>query len=215
MKLLAAIFDLDGTIIDSMGAWGEAFVNVFAALGVKPETSHPEIMGVSVKDNWKNLVVKYNIKNGKTLEELEVLTYNEFEKMIPEIVLRDGVLELITNLKDSGTEIALATSSSWEVAEKILRNLKIEYLFDNLTTGEEVLSQKPDPEIFVKAAEKLSLEPNVCLVFEDSPAGVKAAKDAGMKVIVIDPTGENADVNDADLIIGSFSEVTPKAIDSL
>lgn len=215
MQILAAIFDLDGTIIDSEPAWGRAFVSVLSSLGVKADSAHPQISGVSIKDNWKKLILKYDIKMAKTPDELEVLIYKEYEKLIPEINLRGGASELITNLKDTGIEIALATSTTWEIADKILRNLNIEYLFDDLTTGEEVVNEKPDPEIFIKAADKLNLEPNVCLVFEDSPSGVQAAKDAGMKVIAIDPTGENKGLEEADLVVGEFSEVTPKAVDQL
>ncbi len=215
MQILAAIFDLDGTIIDSEPAWGKAFINVLSSFGVKANSPHPQMAGVSIKDNWKRLISKYDIKTTKTLDELEVLIYKEYEKLIPEINLRDGVVDFITNLKDTGIEIAIATSTTWEIADKILRNLNIEYLFDDLTTVEEVVNPKPDPEIFIKAADKLSLEPDVCLVFEDSPSGVQAAKDAGMKVIAIDPTGENKGLEEADLVVGEFSEITPKAVDQL
>lgn len=215
MKILAAIFDLDGTVIESEKPWGEAFVNVLKTLGISPESQHPEVTGVSVKDNWKLLTLKYGIKTTKTPEELEVLTYLQYQKYIPEINLREGATELIMNLKDSGVEVCLATSTNWEITEKVLKSLKIEGLFDSVTTGEEVLNPKPDPEIFIKAAEKINLEPEACLVFEDSYPGVKAGKEAGMKVIAIDPTGEVVELEEADLVVGSFSEVTPKAIDQL
>lgn len=215
MKILAAIFDLDGTIIESEPVWGKAFVKVLSTFGVQSDESNSHTPGVSVKDNWKNLVSKYEIKTNKTPDELEVMTYLEYEKLIPEIDVRDGVIELITSLKDSGIEIAIATSTSWEIADKILKNLELEYLFDELTTVEEVVNPKPDPEIFIKAVEKMNLEPEDCLVFEDSYTGVKAAKEAGMKVIAIDPSGENEDLENADLVVGNFSEVNPKAISEL
>jgi len=215
LKILAAIFDLDGTIVDSESAWGKAYVGILASFGVKPEISHPETFGASVKDNWKKLISKYNIKTTKTLDEIEVMTFLEYQKFIPEINIREGAAELIMNLRDGGIETALATSSNWEVTEKVLKSLNIEVLFDNITTIEEVVNPKPDPEIFVKSAEKLNLEPEACLVFEDSVPGVKAAIDAGMKVIAIDPSGENSELDDANLVVGSFSEVTPKVIAEL
>lgn len=215
MKILAAIFDLDGTIIESENAWGEAFVKVLSSLGIRPETAHPETTGASVKDNWARIVPKYNIKTTKTPDELEVLTYLEYQKLIPEIELREGAVELIADLKDRGAEVALATSSNWETTDKILERLNIKGLFDSLTTSEEVFDQKPSPEIFIKTAEKLNLEPADCLVFEDSGPGVKAAKDAGMKVVAIDPTGEQPGLDEADLTVQSFSEVNPQVIDRL
>jgi len=95
------------------------------------------------------------------------------------------------------------------------KGLKNETLFDSITTGEEVIRAKPDPAIFIKAAEKLNLEPDMCLVFEDSLSGVKAAREAEMKVVAIDETGENAELDEANLVVGSFSEVTPKVIAEL
>src|SRR5258706_6172211 len=215
MNILAAIFDLDGTIIESELAWGKAFVTILATFGVKAETIHPETSGMSVKDNWKNLISKYNIKTAKTSEEIEVLTYLEYQEYIPEINLREGATELIMNLKDSGVEIALATSTNWEIAEKVLKSLNIETLFDSITTGEEVIRAKPDPAIFIKAAEKLNLEPDMCLVFEDSLSGVKAAREAEMNVVAIDETVENAVLDEANLVVGSLSEVKTKVIAEL
>lgn len=215
MKIFAAIFDLDGTIIDSKPVWKRAYESVLISLQVKPESSYPGTFGVSTKDNWKYLISKYNIKTAKTLDELQVLTYIEYEKLIPEVYLREGAVELIMNLKNEGVEIALATSVNWEIADKVLKSLKIEYLFDNVTTGEEVLNPKPDPEIFIKVVDKMNLDPDSCLVFEDSGSGVKAAKEAGIKVIAIDPTGEATDLEEADIVIEKFSDVTSKVIDRL
>lgn len=215
MQILAAIFDLDGTLIDSEFAWVKSYIAVLEKLGIKSEMKRSEKFGATLKENWKILISKYNIKTTKTLDELAVLTIIEFEKHISEIALRDGAHEFITSLKDAGVQIALATSSNWEVADKILKNLDIEYLFDDLTTGEEVVNEKPDPEIYLKVLEKMNLEFDDCIVFEDSPVGVMAAKEAGIKVIAIDPTGEDSDLEEADLVIGEFSEVNPKVIAEL
>ena len=215
MKISTAIFDLDGTVIDSEDVWGRAFCRVLKNLGAIAKSEHPEEPGFSIKESWKRLIPEYGIKTEKTLDELRSLTYSEYEKEIPQIGLQDNVVDLIEDLKESGIVIVLATGTIWEIADKIMMNLKIENLFDNIVTGDEVLNQKPDPEIFNKVIEKLDVDPNECLVFEDSLPGILAAKEAGMKVIAIDPTGENAKLEEAHQVIGSFSEVTPKVIDSL
>ncbi len=215
MKVAAAIFDLDGTVIDSEDAWGKAFIQILQQFGVKVESDHPEVPGLSIKESWKKLISKYDIKTTKTLDELRSLTQKEFEKQIPSITLIDGVINLITNLKESGVEVALATGTIWDITDKIIRSLGIDDLFDSITTGDEVLSQKPDPEIFIKAIDKLGKNPVECLVFENSAPGVTAAKIAGMKVVALDPSRENSELKHADLVIGSFSEITPQAIDSL
>jgi HAD superfamily hydrolase (TIGR01509 family) len=217
MKLSAVIFDLDGTLIDSEEAWGKAYVNVLKQkLNFNSKDPHPETPGVSVKNNWKLVLIKYDIKTNITLEELETLTYNEYQKFIPTIYLRDGALEFIANLKEAGYIIALATSSNWSTVDKVLDHLEIKNLFNSITTGEEVLESKPAPDIFLIASDKTGVDPLECLVVEDSPSGIEAAKQAGMKVIAITKEDGDGDrLEGADLIIEAFSEVTPKAIDQL
>lgn len=216
MKFSAVIFDLDGTVIDSEGAWGKAFVKVLESLGVKTDSDHPEIVGVSVKPNWQALLQKYNIKTTKTLDELETLTYVEFEKLITYISLKDGVIEFIEDLKENGYDMALATSTNWSIVEKILNQFQMHYLFDVVTTGEEVINPKPSPEIFMVTSDKLGIDPEHCLVIEDSPSGVEAAKEAGMKVIAISRDDDNfKNLEKADLVVEDFSEITSKAIDQL
>jgi HAD superfamily hydrolase (TIGR01509 family) len=216
MKLSAAIFDLDGTVIDSEGAWGKAFHNILKSLGIDARETHPEEVGVEVKENWRRLLIRFDIKTEKTLDDLRSLTYSEYMNFIPEISINDGVLEFIENLKDSGALVALATSTSWEVTNKVLNSLKIEELFTYITTGEEVINEKPAPDIFLMAAEKMNLDPENCLVLEDSHSGVEAASEAEMKVIAIDPEEKDSkSLSKANLVVGGFSEISVKIIEEL
>jgi HAD superfamily hydrolase (TIGR01509 family) len=192
-----------------------AFIAVLQKLGIKAD-SDPHIPGVSLKSNWQEILVRYKIQTDKTPEELETLTYLEYEKLIPQITLNDGVLEFMDTLKESGLPLSLATSTNWQITDKILERFGLNDFFENITTGEEVINAKPAPDIFLTASEKLGVEPIDCLVFEDSPSGVTAAHDAGMKVIVVLGDGENKGKLDmADLVTGSFSEITLKAIDAI
>ena len=88
-------------------------------------------------------------------------------------------------------------------------------MFDSVTTGEEVVNQKPAPDIFVRAMEKMNMDPGDCLVFEDSLSGVTAAKEAGIKAVAIDPSGERGELDEANLVVEGFSEITPKVVDQL
>lgn len=207
----AIIFDLDGTLIDSEGVWGKVFVKILNDLGIKADSDHPGEVGASTKNNWKNLIQKYNIKTEKTPEELETLSYIEYNKLIPEVELNDGVLDFLDELKDNGHLIALATLSNWETTDKILNRFDIKDFFDVITTGEEVVIPKPDPEIFNLTADKLGLEREDCLVIEDSEVGVIAAKEAGMKVIAVSDE-ENSKIDMADKVVESFSELKLKEI---
>jgi HAD superfamily hydrolase (TIGR01509 family) len=200
MKFAAVIFDLDGTIIKSERQWGKAFVAVLKKLGVDTKGRDPHTPGVDIKFNWKNLIAKYGVKTDKTAEELEILTYAEYEKFIPEISLNNGVLEFMNVLKESGLSLALATLTNWEITEKVINHFGLNNYFENITTGEEVENPKPAPDIFLLAAEKLGIDPVDCLVIEDSITGVTAAHEAGMKVIEV---------------VDGFSKITLKAIDAI
>jgi len=215
MIVRAAIFDLDGTIIDSEEQWGKAYSKVFKSLGADVNENESHIFGASVEYNLKNQISKHNIKTAKTIEELETQTFIEFQKLISEITLNDGVIPLMENLRESGVPLALATSTNWDRADRILKEFDLANFFEDVTTVEEIVNPKPAPDIYLVAAEKLGVDESDCLVFEDSPSGVTAAKEAGMKVIAIDPTGENKELESADLVIGQFSEATPQAIAEL
>jgi len=217
MRFAAVIFDLDGTIIKSEEVWGKAFSAVLDSLGIKTDGSDPHTRGVSIKYNWPSILEKHNVKTDKTAEELEVLTYTEYEKLIPQVKLNDGVLEFMSTLKENSTPLALATSTNWKITDKILEHFKLNDFFENITTGEEVDSPKPAPDIFLTAAEKLGVDPRDCLVIEDSISGVIAAKEAGMKVVAVtgEEDGDDDNFKDADLVVEGFAQISLKAIDAL
>lgn len=140
------------------------------------------------------------------------LTYQEYAKRLESIELKPGAEDFIQEVRGSGIKTALATSTDWWIVEKLFDNLKIENLFDSVTTGEEVLNKKPAPDSFLTAAEKLGAFSDECLVIEDSPSGVEAAKAAEMKVIAIDETDEKEGLGNANLVVGGFEEITPKIL---
>ncbi|HKB88576.1 MAG TPA: HAD family phosphatase [Patescibacteria group bacterium] len=214
MKFAAVILDLDGTIIESEEEWGKAFITVMQKLGVNV-VSDPHTVGTSIESNWREILLKHSIKTNKTLQELELLSYDEYEKLIPLITLNDGVLEFMDTLKENGTPLGLATSTNWQTADKILKHFGLDDYFESITTGEEAVNQKPAPDIYLIAADKFGIAPEDCLVVEDSLAGVTAAHEAGMKVIAV-TQDENIDkLYIADLVVEGFSEITLKAIDAI
>lgn len=216
MKVSAVIFDLDGTVLSNEDEWGRAFGNVLRKLGVKNVSYFPHIGGIGIKENWPYLIKKYNIKVNMTLDELAALTKTEYEKLIPKVTLKKGFTNFINDLKDSGILRGLATSGSWDMLEKVFDHIDIENDFDSITTGEEVFEKKPDPQIFELSAEKLGVDPSTCLVIEDSPAGIKAAHRAGMKVVAMARDKNQKDeLKDADYIISDFDDLTPEVISQI
>jgi len=211
MKLSMVIFDLDGTILLSEEAYGKAFKKVLQDNQVKESSEHPQIAGIGVKENWEILKNRYKIK--KSVEELTEQTQEEYLKTLDEVQIREGFLKFANELKRSGILIALATSNAWWLVEEDLAYFNLESLFDVITTGEEVEYNKPDPDLFLETAKKAGIDSSECLVIEDSIAGVKAAKAAGMKVIAMRSWyEEEKDLKQADKVVSSFNQISPKIL---
>jgi beta-phosphoglucomutase len=212
----AVIFDLDGTVIESEDEYGSAFKDVLASLGVKTNEEYPHQGGIGVAENWPVLLTKFKIKTDKTVEELTQLTQAAYLRRIETVTLKPGFDIFVNELKQTGIKTALATSNLWEVAQVLISKLALDEFFDVVVTGENVVRKKPAPDLFLMAANKLNVNANDCLVFEDSPAGVEAAKRASMKVVGIYRSEEHKkDLIKADLLIKNFFEVTPEKIISL
>ena len=215
MKISAAIFDLDGTLIDTEDQWGMAFAGVLKGLGKDVADKHPEVFGAPMEENWPMLLRKYQIKTVKTMEELNSLTYEEYVKQLSGISLIEGADDFLDSLKESGVKIGLVTNCEWWVVDKVFNNLGLTGIFDAVVTREETPLPKPSPEPLLLIADKLGELSKDCLAIGDSPTDIEAAQSAEMKVIILDPTGEKENIDKADLIVEGFSEITPKVIEGL
>lgn len=214
--LKAVIFDMDGVIIDSEPTHMKLENQAYKKLGIDVSTDeHHSFVGTTSYYMWEVLKNKYNLN--QTLEELVDYDRNIYFKYLVsdecEIILIDGVKELIRDLHENGVKLAIASSSPLNVIEAIAKKFKIEQYFEAFVTGDFVKKSKPEPDIFIFASEKLGVSPRNCVVIEDSHNGVLAAKKAGMKCVGInsDPEGSQ-DISMADLVINSFKEVNYKKI---
>ncbi len=215
MKIAAVIFDLNGTVLEDEDEYGKAFNKVLKSLGFDPKTEISHEKGIGVKENWVKFIEKYGIKTDKTLETLTKETQDNYLDEIDNVTIREGFADFVEDLRDGGIQIALATSNTWEQTDKILDTVNLQEVFDVITTCDEVTFNKPDPDIFVVTADKLGAERYECLVIEDSPAGIEAARRAGMKVVGIASDGNYQELSKADLVVENFSEITAQAIDQL
>lgn len=207
-QISAVIFDLDGLLVDSeplqIHAWREYLARHEAVL-----TSEmlAEMYGLRLTDSSEVLVRMLNLP--VTAQEVARDRDALFLELVPgNIEPRPGAREIVTALHQRGVPIALATSGHRRYADLALESAAIPRLFDVEITGELVQRGKPDPETFLKAAEGLGIAPELCLVLEDSPNGVKAAKHAGMTCIAIpnDDT-EGFDLTMADAVLVGLGEV--------
>lgn len=216
MKITAAIFDLNGTILDDEGMYDIAFNKVLATLGVDTTKQIPHTHGIGVKENWVLYLKNLNLKTNKTPEMLAKETQDSYLNQLNQLTVRPGFEDFVGKLKRENIRIGLATSNTWEVASRILERIGFMNIFDSMTTAEEVRYNKPDPEIFLIAADKLGTESEHCLVIEDSESGVEAGKRAGMKVIAIVPDQSEAEkFLNADYRAVGFAQINLKDIDRL
>lgn len=211
----ACIFDLDGVIVDTAHYHYLAWKRLAKELGIDLTPEHNEqLKGVS---RMESLEIILNIGQVKLADkEKEAFTdrKNEwFVEYINEIKpgeIFPGVKPLIHAMRDMGLKVALASSS--KNARRVIELLGVEDAFDAVVDGTMVTHSKPHPEIFLKAATRLQVQPAECLVFEDAQAGIEAAKRAGMKCIGIGKAGR---LKDADLVLENTGDFEVEQLHSL
>lgn len=183
-----AIFDLDGVIVDTARYHYQAWKNLASRLGFEFTEQHNErLKGVSRMRSLEILLEVGGITaDQKTKEQWAAEKNTEYVRLLDGLTQKDllpGAKELLLQLRARRTRIALGSAS--KNAPLILDKLEISTLFDAIVDGTVVSRAKPDPEVFLKAADMLQLAPSTCVVFEDAQAGIQAARAAGCSVIAV------------------------------
>ncbi|MFI6320385.1 HAD family hydrolase [Nonomuraea sp. NPDC050556] len=198
--MAVALFDLDGTLINtearSMAMWQMLLDN------------HGVQRDVRVFMGRRGPDVIPEVFPGEDVDELidEVFGYGEHPGL-PEIVPVPGAAELVRKVAAHGSPIGLVTSARRPWAEERLGMVGIRDLFDVLVTAEDVDRGKPDPEGFLLGAAKLGAPPYECVAFEDSLAGIAAAKAAGMRCVGVATTHTHDELGQADLVVADLTSV--------
>ena len=179
-NIKSIIFDMDGVIFDTELVYLEIWSKVFEKYGYKLQKEvYAEVLGTG-RENVKKVFLN-NYGNELPIDKMYREKDEDLEKAVDKgIPLKQGAYEILSYLKNNNYKIALATSASKERALKQLRHADIEKFFDVIVSRDDVKETKPNPDIFLKAAKKLNVNPNECIVIEDSSAGIKAAFNAGM-----------------------------------
>ncbi len=208
----AAIFDLDGTLIDSMGIWGKVDVDFLEKRGIEvPLDLRDHIEHLSFIDTAKYF--KERFKLSETIEDImdewNNMAYYEYSNTV---TLKPGAREYLECLRSKGIKLALATSNSHILLEAVLKKNGVFEYFDSITTTIEVERGKNHPDIYLLSAKKLGVHPSECVVFEDILPAVLGAKSAGMKVVAIyDIYSEHQRediLKNADYFIYEYKELT-------
>lgn len=183
----AVIFDIDGTLVDSMGVWHDIDIEYFKLLEIPmPPTIQKDIEGMSFTETAVYFKETFRIEE-KTVEDIKLDWIRMAqEKYLYEIKAKPGAKEYISFLKEIGIKIGCATSNDRNLAMAALQPHGWTSKVDALRTACEVNAGKPAPDIYLKVAAELGVAPENCLVFEDIPNGMRAGKAAGMTVIGVE-----------------------------
>jgi beta-phosphoglucomutase len=205
---IACIFDLDGVLVDTAMYHYKAWKRLANSLGFDfTHDQNEQLKGINRMGSL-DMILKWGRieKSEVEREDLAGLKNSWYVEMISKMTTAEvlpGSLKLLQGLKQQGIKMALGSAS--KNSSLILARTGLAHFFDAIVDGNAVTSSKPDPEVFVKAAELLGAANADCVVFEDAIAGVQAAIAAGMHVVGI---GKAENLKGAQIVINDLSEIT-------
>jgi HAD superfamily hydrolase (TIGR01509 family) len=180
----AVIFDLDGTLIDSMGVWSTVDSEYLGKRGIEvPADLFKDVpLGNSFDEIARYFQEKFGLPDSieEIVEEWTSMVEWHYEH---DVLVKPGASELLRDLREAGVRIGIGSSSRHVLIEKVLGANGVRAYFEAIVVGGHPLRGKPFPDVFLKAAELLKVDPANCVVVEDVLAGVQAARKAGMKVL--------------------------------
>lgn len=186
----AIIFDMDGSLVDSMWIWKQIDIEYLSEYGYDSSDKaiaefQANIEGMSFKETAEYMHAHFDIP--RTAEEMmddwNRMAWEKYEK---EVFLKKGAYEFLVECKNRGILLGIASSNSRELVDNVINARGLEGFFEVIITGSDGLPGKPAPDMYLEAARKLNVEPIHCLVFEDIPKGITAGKEAGMKVCAVE-----------------------------
>ncbi len=217
--LRAVIFDLDGVLVDSYRAHYESWRLTAAECGVAfSEPDFARTFGWTSRE-----IIRRVWKLESPTEERVRAIDDRKEALYREIISRDfphvdGARELVDALRAAGCRLAIGSSAPPENVALSIERLGGAHLFDAVVHGRDVTRGKPDPQVFLLAAERLGVSPRCCVVIEDAVAGIAAARRAGMASVALVSTGrteEELGVARPSLLVRSLRELTPERLNRL
>ena len=185
-NIKACIFDLDGTLVDSMWMWPEIDKEYLGRFGIEYDDNlKNEIDGISFHETAVYFKNKFGISDSieKICKDWEDMAYDKYKNEVKE---KRGCQKFLEQLKSKGIKMGISTSNIRSMVYVFLESLGMKNFFEVITTSDEVKKGKPAPDVYLTTAKLLNVEPKHCLVFEDVVAGIIAGKSAGMKVCAVE-----------------------------
>ncbi|TXT61905.1 MAG: hypothetical protein BAJALOKI1v1_1080007 [Promethearchaeota archaeon] len=212
---MLVIFDMDGVLADTAPIHFKSWQMLADKIGEQfTKEFFENTFGQRTIPIIKQLVNR-NVKKNKLQKwaELKEKYYRELIKDKIEPI--PGVISLIKELKEEKVPLAVGSSGPLQNVTLLLESLQIKDVFDVIITGADVKKGKPDPEVFQIIQEQLQISPDKCIVIEDAPVGIKAAKNARMKAIALTTTHKKEELKAADLILEDLSQVNYQKLNQL
>jgi HAD superfamily hydrolase (TIGR01509 family) len=210
----AVVFDLDGVIIDSERVWGDVRRDYTGnAGGTYTVQATRAMMGMSSPE-WSRYMAESLGVPGKPEQinaDIVVLMLERYGEAPP---LIHGAVDAVRRI-GARWPLAIASSSNPELIDVVLQSAGIESLFEVAVSSEEVERGKPAPDVYLEAARRLGVEPVHCVAVEDSQAGIRSAKSAGLRVVAVPNLHfppDDAALAQADIVLASIAELTVEAI---
>jgi beta-phosphoglucomutase len=212
----SVIFDMDGVIVDSNPYHKKAWRlfceehNIF----VTDEYLKTKVFGRTGEEGLATLFTK-KLDDKLIAKHIEEIDNNFRKNYAPHVIPMPGLIEFLEELKKENIRCAVATSAPTLNVDLILDKADLRKYFEVIVDKTCITKGKPDPEIYLFAAELLKVKPDECIVIEDSFVGITAAVNAGMKVIAITTTHSAEELKDTNLVINSFSELDAEKLESI
>ncbi len=213
---------MDGVIVESEDFHCDAWLKTYAAIGIPLDRNYyfSKICGKHGLVSTRLVLEEFNhpSKDDVPFRELLVMKkdHQAADLMRHIIAPRNGVVTIIRRLSQQGYKLGLGSTTSMIGVNAVLSTLHLDDQFNIIIGGEGVTVGKPHPEVYLKIARLLEEDPYNCVVIEDSKTGVTAAKSAGMKcVAILNSRNKAEELQHADLVVGSFSEITSEVIEQL
>ena len=207
----AIIFDVDGTIADSMWMWKQIDIEYLGRFGIDlPPDLQKNIEGMSFRETAHYFKEHFKIPDSieKMMDDWNAMAAHKYQYEIP---LKEGVLFFFDKCRKKGLYLGIVTSNSAELFGYLLKAHNLDNYFDVIITGSDGLKGKPAPDMYLEAAKRLNVSTDKCLVFEDIIPGILAGKRAGMTVCAIDDLYSRDVIlekkKEADYFIESFIEL--------
>lgn len=209
----AVIFDRDGVILDSESININSAVKAFKELGIAIKEEEKEwVVGRHPDDYKKQFLEKYDF----SYEEFRKIQRKTYYELLESIPLFKKAISLIKKLHKLKIPLALTTSSKLKSTLQILDKADLSGVFDVIVTFEDYEKRKPHPQSYLVTAKKLNVNPNGCIVIEDSSVGVESAKNAGMKCIaILHEYNRKQDFSKADIVVDSADKITVDLLNNL